>query len=91
LHSLDLAIIRRRRLEVILVGDVSQLQTVENGGGLSLLVGALGYPRLAEPGGPSSQSSARHTKRKAESESTRHLRGLDGCLCLAERADLRIS
>ena len=55
---------------MILVGDVSQLQAVENGGGMSLLVGALGYPRLAEPGGPNSQSSARHTKRKAESEPT---------------------
>ena len=34
---------------MILVGDVSQLQAVENGGGLSLLVGALGYPASPNP------------------------------------------
>jgi hypothetical protein len=35
--------------KVILAGDTSQLQAVENGGGLSLLADALGYARLAEP------------------------------------------
>ena len=38
-----------RGAKVILAGDVSQLQAVENGGGLSLLAEALGYVRLAEP------------------------------------------
>src|ERR1039457_6450749 len=33
----------------ILAGDTSQLQAVENGGGMSLLADALGYARLAEP------------------------------------------
>jgi conjugative relaxase-like TrwC/TraI family protein len=35
--------------KVILAGDTSQLQAVENGGGMSLMAGALGYVRLAEP------------------------------------------
>ena len=35
--------------KIILAGDISQLQAVENGGGMSLLAGALGYARLAEP------------------------------------------
>ena len=35
--------------KVILAGDTGQLQAVENGGGLSLLAGALGYVQLAEP------------------------------------------
>ena len=35
--------------KIILAGDVSQLQAVENGGGMSLLAAALGYARLAEP------------------------------------------
>ncbi|MFY9934553.1 MAG: MobF family relaxase [Streptosporangiaceae bacterium] len=35
--------------KVILAGDTSQLQAVENGGGMSLLVASLGYARLAEP------------------------------------------
>ena len=34
---------------MILAGDTSQLQAVENGGGMSLLADALGYARLAEP------------------------------------------
>ena len=38
-----------RRGKLILAGDTSQLQAVENGGGMSLLAGALGYARLAEP------------------------------------------
>jgi hypothetical protein len=38
-----------RRGKVILAGDTSQLQAVENGGGMSLLADALGYVRLAEP------------------------------------------
>jgi hypothetical protein len=35
--------------KVIVAGDTSQLQAVENGGGMSLLAGTLGYARLAEP------------------------------------------
>ncbi len=35
--------------KVILAGDTSQLQAVENGGGMSLLADRLGYARLAEP------------------------------------------
>src|SRR6516165_2221160 len=35
--------------KVILAGDTSQLQAVENGGGMSLLADALGYAGLAEP------------------------------------------
>jgi hypothetical protein len=35
--------------KVILAGDTSQLQAVQNGGGMSLLADALGYARLAEP------------------------------------------
>jgi AAA domain len=35
--------------KIILAGDVSQLQAVENGGGMSLLAHRLGYARLAEP------------------------------------------
>ena len=38
-----------RRAKIILAGDTSQLQAVENGGGMSLLADALGYVRLAEP------------------------------------------
>jgi conjugative relaxase-like TrwC/TraI family protein len=40
---------RARDGKVILAGDTGQLQAVENGGGMSLLAGALGYVRLAEP------------------------------------------
>ena len=35
--------------KVILAGDTAQLQAVENGGGMSLLAGQLGYVQLAEP------------------------------------------
>jgi hypothetical protein len=35
--------------KVILAGDTQQLQAVENGGGLSLLAGALGFVQLTEP------------------------------------------
>src|SRR5439155_22586519 len=35
--------------KISLAGDVSQLQAVENGGGMSLLAARLGYARLAEP------------------------------------------
>ena len=35
--------------KVILAGDTQRLQAVENGGGMSLLAGVLGYARLAEP------------------------------------------
>jgi AAA domain/TrwC relaxase len=35
--------------KVILAGDSGQLQAIENGGGMSLLAGVLGYVQLAEP------------------------------------------
>jgi conjugative relaxase-like TrwC/TraI family protein len=35
--------------KVILAGDAAQLQAVQNGGGMSLLAGRLGYVRLMEP------------------------------------------
>jgi conjugative relaxase-like TrwC/TraI family protein len=35
--------------KLVLAGDTSQLQAVENGGGMSLLADALGYVRLTEP------------------------------------------
>jgi ATP-dependent exoDNAse (exonuclease V) alpha subunit len=35
--------------KIILAGDLSQLQAVENGGGMSLLAQTLGYARLAQP------------------------------------------
>jgi conjugative relaxase-like TrwC/TraI family protein len=38
-----------RGAKIILAGDLSQLQAVENGGGMSLLAQTLGYARLAEP------------------------------------------
>ena len=44
-----IAYARTRDGKLILAGDISQLQAVENGGGMSLLAGALGYARLAEP------------------------------------------
>ena len=44
-----IAYARARDGKVILAGDTSQLQAVENGGGMSLLARALGYARLAEP------------------------------------------
>jgi len=40
---------RARGAKIILAGDLSQLQAVENGGGMSLLATRLGYARLAEP------------------------------------------
>ena len=40
---------KRCGAKIILAGDISQLQAVENGGGMSLLASALGYARLAEP------------------------------------------
>jgi len=38
-----------RGAKIILAGDTSQLQAVENGGGMSLLAAALGYARLTQP------------------------------------------
>jgi AAA domain len=38
-----------RNGKVILAGDTSQLQAVQNGGGMSLLADRLGYVRLTEP------------------------------------------
>jgi conjugative relaxase-like TrwC/TraI family protein len=38
-----------RGAKIILAGDLSQLQAVENGGGMALLASRLGYTRLAEP------------------------------------------
>jgi ATP-dependent exoDNAse (exonuclease V) alpha subunit len=44
-----IAYAKARGAKIILAGDISQLQAVENGGGMSLLAGALGYARLTEP------------------------------------------
>ena len=44
-----IAYAKARGAKVILAGDISQLQAVENGGGMSLLAQTLGYARLAEP------------------------------------------
>jgi conjugative relaxase-like TrwC/TraI family protein len=44
-----IAYAQARGSKIILAGDVSQLQAVENGGGMSLLASHLGYARLAEP------------------------------------------
>ena len=44
-----IAYAKARGAKIILAGDISQLQAVENGGGMSLLAAALGYARLTEP------------------------------------------
>jgi conjugative relaxase-like TrwC/TraI family protein len=44
-----IAYAKRRGAKIILAGDASQLQAVENGGGMSLLADTLGYARLTEP------------------------------------------
>ena len=44
-----IAYARAKGAKIILAGDVSQLQAVENGGAMSLLAARLGYARLAEP------------------------------------------
>ena len=44
-----IAYAQKRGAKIILAGDISQLQAVENGGGMSLLAQRLGYARLAEP------------------------------------------
>ena len=44
-----IAYAKAKGAKIILAGDASQLQAVENGGGMSLLAGTLGYARLAEP------------------------------------------
>jgi ATP-dependent exoDNAse (exonuclease V) alpha subunit len=44
-----IAYAQARGAKIILAGDTHQLQTVENGGGMSLLAAALGYARLTEP------------------------------------------
>ena len=44
-----IAYAKAKGAKIILAGDVSQLQAVENGGGMSLLADTLGYTRLAEP------------------------------------------
>ena len=44
-----IAYAKARGAKIILAGDISQLQAVENGGGMSLLAQVLGYARLAEP------------------------------------------
>ena len=46
-----------RGAKVILAGDTGQLQAVENGGGMSLLAGVLGYVQLAEPSGSAPSGS----------------------------------
>jgi hypothetical protein len=53
LSALDLAELiayaQARGAKIVLAGDTSQLQAVENGGGMSLLASTLGYARLAQP------------------------------------------
>ena len=44
-----IAYAKAKGAKIILAGDASQLQAVENGGGMSLLAGILGYARLTEP------------------------------------------
>jgi len=44
-----IAYAQARGAKIILAGDTSQLQAVENGGGMSLPAAALGYARLAQP------------------------------------------
>ncbi len=44
-----IAYAQARGAKIILAGDIHQLQAVENGGGMSLLAGTLGYVRLARP------------------------------------------
>ena len=44
-----IAYAKAKGAKIILAGDISQLQAVENGGGMSLLAARLGYARLAEP------------------------------------------
>ena len=44
-----IAYAKNRGAKIILAGDISQLQAVQNGGGMSLLAQRLGYARLAEP------------------------------------------
>ena len=44
-----IAYAKAKGAKIILAGDTSQLQAVENGGGMSLLAQKLGYARLAEP------------------------------------------
>jgi conjugative relaxase-like TrwC/TraI family protein len=44
-----IAYAKTRGAKIILAGDLSQLQAVENGGGMSLLAQTLGYARLARP------------------------------------------
>jgi AAA domain-containing protein len=44
-----IAYAKARGAKIILAGDLSQLQAVQNGGGMSLLAQTLGYARLARP------------------------------------------
>jgi hypothetical protein len=44
-----IAYAKAKGAKIILAGDLSQLQAVENGGGMSLLAQTLGYARLAQP------------------------------------------
>ena len=44
-----IAYAQARGAKIVLAGDTSQLQAVENGGGMSLLASTLGYVRLARP------------------------------------------
>jgi hypothetical protein len=44
-----IAYAKARGAKIVLAGDTSQLQAVENGGGMSLLASTLGYARLTQP------------------------------------------
>ena len=44
-----IAYAKAKGAKIILAGDISQLQAVENGGGMSLLADVLGYAGLVQP------------------------------------------
>ena len=54
-----IAYAKRCGAKIILAGDVSQLQAVENGGGMSLLASTLGCARLADPSGSAASGNSK--------------------------------
>jgi conjugative relaxase-like TrwC/TraI family protein len=71
-----IALAERHGGKVIVAGDTEQLQAVNNGGGMSLLAGRLGYVRLAEP-----------VRFRAEWERAASLRLRDGDATVADEYD----
>ena len=63
-----IAYARARGGKVILAGDTSQLQAVENGGGMSLLAAALGHDRPGAPLFPSERKAADGSASRATAE-----------------------